>query len=401
MSAVLIFAVVLLVAAAISGLARRSILSTAVLFLVAGYLVGAGGLGILTVRPSDPAVSALIRIALFSVLFTDGMRAGVDDLRGAWRLPGRLLFVGMPITFALTGVLAHTLGGLAWSEALLVAAALAPTDPVLASAIVGRQEVPPRVRHLLNVESGLNDGLALPIVVIMVDVVASRPVDAASLVLALVGGVALGIVVPLLAFGLFAALPIEVSEQYEALAPVAIGMAVFSAAELTGANPFLAAFAAGSTIASTAPTLRRAFTQFGELTTELFKLAALLVFGTLVTAELLGGIGIAGAVFCVLTLTAARAVAVAVALVGKGLPRTELVTIGWFGPKGFASVAYALLILSADVGGENLMFALIAATVALSIVAHSSTDVAVAHRFAAEAAWTEQEEEAERPPRSD
>ncbi len=306
----------------------------------------------------------------------------------------------MPITFALTGLLAHTLGGLSWSEALLVAAALSPTDPVLASAIVGRQEVPPRVRQLLNVESGLNDGLALPVVVIMVDIVASRSVDAPSLVLALVGGVALGIAVPLLAVGLFAVLPLEVSEQYEALAPVAVGMVVFSAAELTGANPFLAAFAAGSTIASVAPTLRRAFANFGELTAELFKLAALLVFGTLVTAELLGGIGIGGLVFCVLALTAARAIAVAVALFGKGLTRTELVTIGWFGPKGFASVAYALLILSAGIGGEHRMFALIAATVTLSIVAHSSTDVAVAHRFAAEAAREARAEAAGPRPRA-
>ena len=124
------------------------------------------------------------------------------------------------------------------------------------------------------------------------------------------------------------------------------------------------------------------------------------MFGTLVTAELLGGIGIAGLVFCVLALTAARAIAVAVALFGKGLTRTELVTIGWFGPKGFASVAYALLIVSAGIGGEHRMFALIAATVTLSIVAHSSTDVAVAHRFAAEAAREARAEAAGQRPRS-
>jgi len=113
---------------------RRSILSTAVLFLVAGALLGNLGLEVLHLEPSHAPVEVLTEVALFTVLFTDGMRTGLTDLRWAWRLPGRVLLVGMPITFALTALLAHLIRSLPWTEAMLVAAALSPTDPVLASA---------------------------------------------------------------------------------------------------------------------------------------------------------------------------------------------------------------------------------------------------------------------------
>lgn len=106
-----------------------------------------------------------------SVLFTDGMRAGIRDITAAWRLPGRALLVGLPLTLLITALLGHALAALPWLIALLVGAILCPTDPVFAAAIVGREEVPARLRFLLNVESGINDGLALPIVLGLLGVV--------------------------------------------------------------------------------------------------------------------------------------------------------------------------------------------------------------------------------------
>ena len=113
---VLVFSAVLLIASAISGVARRSIMSTAVLFLFAGFVVGHVGFQVINVGPDEPLVATLAELALFAVLFTDGMRAGLADLKGAWRLPGRVLLVGMPVTFAITAVLAHLLGQLGWTD---------------------------------------------------------------------------------------------------------------------------------------------------------------------------------------------------------------------------------------------------------------------------------------------
>jgi NhaP-type Na+/H+ or K+/H+ antiporter len=309
------------------------------------------------------------------------MQLELGELGALWRLPGRLLLLGMPLTFAITTLIGRVLVGLPWIEAMLVAAALAPTDPVLASAIVGRREVPYRVRRLLNVESGLNDGLALPVVVVLLDVLAATSIDTTGVAGALAGGVLIGVTVPALAGYVLRRLPGRSTERYEALAPVAIGMLVFSITELTGANPFLAAFAAGSTLATVSPELKRAFERFGELISELLKLGALLVFGALLTNDVFVGTGVAGVAFAVLVLTVARALPVALALAGTGVRGKELATVAWFGPKGFASVVYGLFILAAGVPHARLMTELVALTVLLSIVVHSSTDVAIANWF--------------------
>ena len=170
----LCFAVLLLFGVLISERAQRTVLSTAVLFLVGGFLLGPGVFDVIAVSSGDPVVSGLAELALFSVLFTDGMRVGFKDLRRAWRLPGRALLFGLPLTLALTAVFAHYIVGLPWLESFLLGAILAPTDPVFAAAIVGREEVPGRLRHLLNVESGVNDGLALPFVLVLLALPAGR-----------------------------------------------------------------------------------------------------------------------------------------------------------------------------------------------------------------------------------
>jgi len=382
MTLLLAFSAVLLLAVLISGVAHRSVLSTAVLFLLAGFVLGDGVLGLVDLRPGDELVSGLAELALFSVLFTDGQRVGLRDLRSAWRLPGRALLLGMPLTFALTAVLGVAVAGLPWPEALIVAAVLAPTDPVFAAAIVGRKEVPGRLRHLLNVESGLNDGLALPVVLVLLVSVGGPEVGSVELAVELGLGLAIGIVVPLVAVLLLRSRFTDTTSTYESLSSVAVGLLVLSLAEATHANLFLAAFAAGITMATVAPQLRDSFHQFGELVTELLKLAAILVFGALISPAFLGEVNLAGYVFAVLALVLARPIAIAVSFLGSRLPWQEQAAVAWFGPKGFASVVYGLLVLESGAERADEMFHLIALAVVLSILAHSSSDVPIAQYFA-------------------
>ena len=378
---VLVFACVLLAAVLVSGLAHRTVLSTAVLFLVAGFVLGEGMLGVVSVHADDEVVGGLAELALFSVLFTDGMRAGLGELRSAWRLPGRALVLGLPLTLAGTAVLAHLLAGLPWTESFLVGAVLSPTDPVFAAAIVGREEIPYRLRNLLNVESGLNDGLALPIVVVLLATVgpgAIHPIDLGSEVLA---GVAVGVAIPVVAIRLEQSRFFNASVAYEPLNAFAIGLVVLAVASLTHANAFLAAFSAGITVATLSPPARDAFEQFGELVAELLKLAALLVFGALISPSFLAEIPPKGYLFASAALLLTRPAALGVALLGSGIRRREWMAAAWFGPKGFASVVYGLLILDSHVAGADEMFHLVALVVAASIIAHSSTDVLVARWF--------------------
>ncbi len=384
MTAVLVFAITLLIAVLVSELADRSVLSTAVLFLVAGMATGKDALGVLSLRPDDPVVDVFAELALFSILFTDGMRVGVQELIAAWRLPGRALLMGLPLTMIGTGLIAHWVVGLSWSESFLIGAVLSPTDPVFAAAIVGRQEVPARLRHLLNVESGLNDGLALPIVLAMLAVVGSEPFSVWSTGVDLLTGVAIGIAIPWCAIRLEQTPLFRAHASYQPLFAFAIGLLVLTTASLAGANIFLAAFAAGVTVATVGPDVRREFHRFGDLLSELLKLAALLVFGALISPKFLGEIPPSGYVFALLVLVAVRPVAISVSLLFSSLGWREHAAAAWFGPKGFASVVFGLLILREASAGNlpweqaDQLFHLVAICIVASIVAHSSTDVIVA-----------------------
>jgi NhaP-type Na+/H+ or K+/H+ antiporter len=378
----LAFAAVLLLAVLVSSLAHRTILSTAVLFLAAGFVLGPETTGVLDVAPDSPMVATLAELALFAVLFTDGMRVGWADLTSAWRLPGRALGWGLPLTLIITALLAKFLVGLDWPEALLVGAVLAPTDPVFAAALVGNERVPGRLRHLLNVESGVNDGLALPFVVLFLAIAAgAEDLHLGELGLELLIGLLIGVIVPWLALRLEKLRFFSASTQYEPLNAVAIGLLVLALATVTHGNLFLAAFAAGITVATFGQRQREAFEQFGELVAELLKLAALLVFGALISVSFLGEIAWTGWLFAVAALLLARPAALGVAFIGSGLSRREQLAAMWFGPKGFASVVYGLLVLKSGITAADEVFHLVALTVVLSILAHSSTDVVVARMF--------------------
>lgn len=378
----LVFALLLLAGVLISERASRTVLSTAVLFLLGGFVIGQGVTGLVPLQPRDQVVAVLAQLALFSVLFTDGMKVGWADLRSAWRLPGRALVLGLPLTLIVTALLARYIAGLPWLQCFLIGAVLAPTDPVFAAAIVGRKEVPGRLRHLLNVESGLNDGLALPLVLVLLALGGGTDVGATVLAEEIVLGLLVGVFVPLLVIWLERLPFLKATKGLQPLVAVSIGLLVLSICLVTGANLFLAAFSAGITVATGGPGFREEFEQFGELVSELLKLAAILVFGALITPTFLfGEIAWTGWVFAVLAIVVARPLALLVSFLGTGLSAREQLAAMWFGPKGFASVVYGLLVLESGVERSDELFHLVALVILLSILAHSSTDVLVARQF--------------------
>ncbi|RZQ64586.1 cation:proton antiporter [Amycolatopsis suaedae] len=378
MALVLAFGLVLLISVSLSGVAARTVLSTALLFLVAGALIGQGGFGLVHIGPQDPLVTVLADVALFTVLFTDGQRANLRALREGWRLSGRALGLAMPLTMIGIAVPAYFLVGLDWPTALLLGAILSPTDPVFAAAIVGRSDIPLRLRRLLNVESGLNDGLALPFVLIFLATASHTTADLGTIGWELLLGLVLGIALPALV-ALAWRLRILTSEpRLQALGPLAVGVALYGACHLTHANPYLAAFAAGATLATLDRVAAEHFEPLGDLLSEITKFAALLVFGALITPDRLSHLTVGGWVFAVLAIVLVRPAAMMLSLVRTQLSGRERATAAWFGPKGFASVVYGLLALQSGIPDNELVFDLVAVTIAISIILHSSTDVPVA-----------------------
>jgi NhaP-type Na+/H+ or K+/H+ antiporter len=375
----LVYAIVLLVAALISDVARRSALSASLLLLVVGFALGPETGGLLDVGPHDPLVTSIVELALVATLFTDGMRVEVRRLRDAWALPARALGIGMPITFALTALLAHVLGGASWLDAALVGAVLSPTDPVLASAIVGRKEVPVRMRRLLNVESGLNDGIALPVVLILLSLGIPDGTSALTTLADVALGVIIGIALPGAVGLLIRGLPSGIAPRYEPLVPASVALLLLGAARLLGANEFLAAFIGGAVLANVAPDVAGRAGELGESVAEMLKLAGILVFGALISPAAVASLGIGGWVFALVALTLVRPVSILIATLGTSLPLRDRLVVGWFGPKGFSTILYALLVLGSRIGDGSLVFHLAALVVAGSVLAHTTTDaIAVA-----------------------
>jgi sodium/hydrogen antiporter len=382
MLTILVFALALFLAALISELADRSIVSTTVLFLVIGFLAGPGMLGLIDLGPRAQVMSSLAEFAMYAVLFTGGMELTKTDLVRGWRLPTLALAVGLPLSVILTALLARYTVGADWLSALLVGAVLAPTDPVFASAIVGRREIPVRLRNLLNIESGLNDGLALPLVVALLGIANGVGANPGRLALNLVLGAAIGIGIPRLCHWIEQRKLFTVSEQYEPLFGLSIGLLVYAIGSLTRANLFVAAFTAGVSVATLQPRFRDTFCEFGEIVSELLKLGTVMLFGALLSPEILRAVPLRGYVFAVLTLLVVRPLSLEIALHRAPLPPAERVAAYWFGPKGFASIVYGMFVLRSGVPDGDALFRLIAIVVGLSIVAHSSTDVMIARWFA-------------------
>lgn len=381
---ILAFGVVLLISVSLSGLAARSVLSTALLFLVAGAVLGPGGLGVDHIQADDPIVSMMADLALFTVLFTDGQRASLPALRENWRLSGRALGLAMPLTMVGIALPAHFLLGLDWTTAFLIGAILSPTDPVFASALVGRTDVPLKLRRLLNVESGLNDGLALPFVLILLSTAAHQSSEVGQIGVELVAGLAVGIAVSV-AVTLAWRIPLLTSEpRLQPLGPAAVAIIVYATCHLTHANPYLAAFAAGSALATMDGIAADAFEPFGDLLAELTKFAALLVFGALITPHRLTGLSWLEWLLPILAIVVVRPVAMLLSLLRTRLPTSQRLTAAWFGPKGFASVVYGLLVLQSGIPDADRVFDIVAATIALSIILHSTTDVPVARMLRVE-----------------
>lgn len=379
----LVFAAVLLLALMVAvgfSLAHRTILSTAALSLVAGFLLGRGAAGVVTLTLEDPIVARLAGLALFLVLFTAGLRVRRVDPRTAVRGPGRFLGWGLPLTFAIITVSAHFLAGLSWVAALLAGAILAPTDPVLAAAVADNRRVPARLRQLLTRESGANTVIAPSIVLLLAIAVGAARHGIPELVLGMVGGAAIGILLPRLAIWvrrtrLFAA------ASFQPVHVLLVGLVVLAVSTVTHANPYMAAFTAGITIAHAEVRRHETITRIADLTANRTELAALLVFGAMVSIGFLAAIDWRTWLVAVLILLVARPVALVAALRRSGLPVREQLTIMWLGPKGLIPLAYGVLALQSGLAGAGTLFNLIAATILVSTLAHSATDILIARHL--------------------
>ena len=376
-----VFGVLLVGGALISGLAGRSLLSLTAAFVIAGFLVGEGGAELVEFDPTSGFVQGLAVVALILILFRDGLQVEEEMLQQAWHLPLRKLVLAMPITGALVALATHVLTDLDWTESFLVGALLSPTDPVLSSAIVNNLRVPRLIRHSLNLESGLNDGLALPAVLALT---ASAAGDEdftwwQFVLQDVLVGLATGLAVAFVASRLMPggrALGDEISRHQRALYAIGVAFTAYGLATLPPeGNGLVAVFTAAIAFGIWRPDIAESFESQSEDVVELVKLAVFLVFGAIITLDGLFGDGLAVVGIVAFTLLVARPVAVFVALAGsRQVDIEQKAFMAWFGPKGVATMAFALFVLGSGVPEGERVFNIAALCVLVSIIAHGVTD---------------------------
>lgn len=376
-TALLLFGALLSVVAALSGVMRGTVLSASVLSVALGILMAATG--VVHVDATDEAVVELIELALTLTLFSDGMFVERELLRRHWSPVARALAIAMPITMVLLALVGKALfPELAWAEAFLLGAVLSPTDPVVTSAVVTSRLVPASVRHTLNLESGLNDGLALPFVLFFL-VLAGPGGDPGGEAAKLVGQAAVGglIGVGLGAFGgrLHHHLPGGgITHRYEGIYAIGFALIAFGLAEVTWGNGLIAAFVCGIAMAATEREVPEGFAEFAENVSTIFQVLTFFVFGALIVATGFHHSIPPLVLFVVFALLVARPAAVLLSFVNTGIPRSEKMFMAWFGPKGVASMLFALLVLKSGVEDNGLIFDIASIAIVVSIAAHGLTD---------------------------
>jgi NhaP-type Na+/H+ or K+/H+ antiporter len=379
----------LLVGAVVAGLARRSFLSLTAIFVVAGFLLGDGAFEWLHFDPRSAFVSTLATVALILILFRDGLEVEAEMLQREWRLPFRKLVLAMPITCVLVACATKALTDLSWTEAFLLGALLSPTDPVLSSTVVTNPRVPRLIRHSLNLESGLNDGLALPAVLAFAAALDPTRSDFVwwKFVLQDISlGFATGLLVGYVASRAMPrerALGSEISAHQKALFGLGVAFAAYGIAVLPPhGNGLIAVFVCAIVLGIRRPDIRASFELRSEDLIEVVKLGIFVVFGSLLTFGDLFQDGWAAAAIVVFTLLAARPIAVFVSLAGTRTDAATRVFMGWFGPKGVATMAFSLLVLSQGIGAGHRIFEIASLAVITSIIAHGLTDHAGAEWIA-------------------
>ena len=376
---ILAIAIAVVVYALVSRRLARWWVTMPMVFVTAGAVMEMSGTVDLEVAIEQ--VSILAEVTLAVILFSDAVRMNVGRLRSEAGLPARLLLIGLPLTIAF-GALVNwwLLPGLSFAAAALIASVLAPTDAALGEAIVSDRSVPVRVRDALNVEAGLNDGLAVPAVLLFIDLV-NDDLDSQSewsrfLVRQIGGGVALGLVGgAAIAWLVVMALRWRwIEPLFGQLATLATALALFLAAGEIDANQFIAAFVGGLAFGAVVrDDVADHLDEYTADTGELLATVAFFTFGNLFVAEAVRSLDWRIVVCALVLLTLGRMLPVAVATLGMGLRVPTVAFLGWFGPRGLASIVFGILLLEEELPDGDALFDVVALVVVASVFLHGIT----------------------------
>ena len=402
---VAIVALALLGVAAISRRLSGTPITPAMVFVAVGLLVGPEALGGIDVESSSATVRTLAEATLALVLFCDASHVDLRQLRPDVGLPVRLLGIGLPLTIVLGAVVGAVIfDQLTIWEAVILAVVLAPTDAALGQAVVTEPRVPGRIREALNVESGLNDGICVPLLfaaVAVADVSSeiSEGRSAGTLLLeeigyGVVGGVVGGLLVA--AIIIYGGRRKLIADPWLQVIPAAGALLAYGTASGLGGSGFIAAFVAGLTFRLALGRDPEQINDFGEKVGNVLNGITFVLFGAILLGPALGELSWKLALYAVLSLTLIRMLPVAIAMLGLRARAPTLGFVGWFGPRGLASIVFAVIVVEeSNLPHEKLIVLAIYLTVGLSVFAHGISAAPLADRYAR---WYERHPSGKAPP---
>ncbi len=372
---------VIVVSALLSGLVERSGLPQVIVFLALGALIGPAGLALLDAGVNSPILRVVATLSLVLVLFTDAVSLDIREVRQHRLLAALVLGPGTLASAALIAVAGWWILGLTPAMAAILGAALASTDPVLLRGLLRRPGLDPGVRQALRLESGLNDAVLLPIVLVAMAVLGrSSSLTGSdwgklglSMLLSLAAGVAVGLVG--VAALEFVRQRIGVRRDYESLYSLGVAFAAFAAAEAVHGSGFLAAFAAGLTIAALDVELCDCFLEYGETTAEMALLFTFVLFGASLIWSGLGAVSTSTLLFTGAALLLRPLAFLPALSLARGLSWRNRALIAWFGPRGLSSLLLVLLPVFAGVPGTEKLLPVCCLVVLVSIVVHGFSPI--------------------------
>ena len=375
--------IVIIVSALLSGLVDRSGLPWVAVFIAIGAALGPFGLGVFNMTLESPVLRVVATLSLTLVLFTDAVTLNTAEVKRNSGLAFRMLGPGTLLCAALTAVAAWWLLGVTPALATILGAALASTDPVLLRGLLRRRDISPTARQALQLESGLNDVVLLPIVVIAIAL--TGPHDFGSGHLAKMGfglfilGPGAGVAIGLLAVSALDLIRKRtgVRRDYESLYSLGVAFSAYAAAEALHGSGFLAAFTAGLTIAALDVELCDCFIEYGGVTAEMLLLFTFVIFGTSLIWTGFTGLDSRTIIFAVFA-TFIRIPIYLLTMIGSHVDRRGRLLIAWFGPSGLSSLLLVLLPVFAGVQGSDQLFRVTALIVMISIVIHGTSPMLLA-----------------------
>ena len=377
--------------AAVSARLRTTMLTSAIVFVTVGVVVGSGGVGWFEAEVDGAAIRALASATLAFVLFADASRIDLASMRRDYPLPARLLGVGLPLTIV-AGALAAKLvwPELPWIEAAVLAVILAPTDAALGQAVVTDPRLPTRVSQGLNVESGLNDGICVPLLVILLTVADADVgrITAGQAVRVLgeeIGfGIVGGVVAALLGIAVigWGTRTNFMSKEWRQVAGLATAGLAYGIADPLGGSGFIAAFVGGLVVAWKGRSLDEDWSGLLETAGGLLDALTFFVFGAVVLGPILDDVEWRAVAYALLSLTAVRMIPVAIALIGSRARWPTVGFVGWFGPRGLASIVFVVITIGeAQIQNVRLIALVSAVTVGLSVYAHGMSAIPLTERY--------------------